>query len=154
MESVIKSHPIYGKLHHVGVVVSDIEKSIAYLESMGAGPFRARDGSRCATVSFKGELHGKPAEWKTKISNGALGDVLLELLQPVEGDQALKESLDATGEGLHHLGFIVEDIDAAIERGVKDGLRVWTSSRQANKPSFAYFLPDGVVKIAVEIRTP
>jgi hypothetical protein len=131
-----------------------MEKSIAYLESMGVGPFKARDGSRCAVVSFKGELHGKPAEWKTKISNGALGDVLLELLEPGECDQALKESLDATGEGLHHLGFIVEDIDGAIERAVKDGLKIWTSSRQANKPGFVYFLPDTVVKIAVELRTP
>ncbi len=149
-----QSHPTFGRLHHVGVVVKDMDKAIDYLESMGVGPFRSKAGGRWGLVSFKGELHGRPAEWKTKISNGPMGEVLLELLEPAEGDQALKESLDATGEGLHHLGFLVDDIDTATERGLTQGLKIWTSSKQENKPAFVYFLPTEVAGIAVEIRTP
>jgi len=34
-----------------------------------------------------------------------MGGAELELLEPTKGAQALKESLDKTGEGLHHIGF-------------------------------------------------
>jgi len=97
--------PDFKKLHHVGLVVKDIDKTMAYFESIGIGPFKVGD-QRKITIPFKGELHGKPAEWKTTISNADLGGVELELLEPTEGNQALKESLDATGEGLHHIGFL------------------------------------------------
>ena len=33
----------YTKLHHVGVVVKDLDKAMAYLESIGIGPFKVGD---------------------------------------------------------------------------------------------------------------
>ncbi len=68
---------IYGKLHHVGVIVKDMDKAIAHLQSLGMGPFQGRGGAPWGLVTFKGELHGKPEEWKVKISNGQMGDVQL-----------------------------------------------------------------------------
>ena len=90
----------YTKLHHVGLVVKDIDKTIDYLESIGIGPFKVDNGERKFTIQFKGELHGKPAEWETTISNAQLGDVQLELLEPPEVHK-LSRSPDY-GEGLHH----------------------------------------------------
>ncbi len=139
----------YTKLHHVGLVVKDIDKTIAYLESIGIGPFEKK-----FVVPFKGELHGKPAEWKTTISNAQLGEAVLELLEPTEGPQALKETLDANGECLHHIGFLVDDIDAAIAKGKKDGLKVWTMSKAVGRPSFLYFEPSKTGGLAIELRTP
>ena len=139
----------YSKLHHVGLVVKDIDKAVAYLKSIGIGPFDEK-----FTIPFKGELHGKPAEWKTTICNAKLGGVELELLEPTEGNQALKESLDATGEGLHHIGFLVNDFDAALAKGKKDGLKIWTMSKRAGEPSFLYYEPTETCKLAIELRTP
>ena len=68
--------------HHVGIVVKDIEKAIAHLEALGIGPFKFDDEHRTFDIKFKGELHGKPAEWTTRISNALMGDVELELLEP------------------------------------------------------------------------
>jgi methylmalonyl-CoA/ethylmalonyl-CoA epimerase len=147
-------NPVYGKLHHVGVVVKDMDKAIAYYESLGIGPFQIREGVRTITIPFKGELHGKPAEWTTKISNANLGGVELELLEPVEGPQALKESLDATGEGLHHIGFLATDVDAEMKKWTQKGLKVWTSSRRDNKTAFCYFEPVEIGKVSVELRLP
>jgi catechol 2,3-dioxygenase-like lactoylglutathione lyase family enzyme len=143
----------YSKLHHVGLVVKDLDKAIAYFESIGIGPFKAGDG-RKMTIPFKGELHGKPAEWKTTISNADLGGVELELLEPTEGNQALKESLDATGEGLHHIGFLVDDFEAAIAKGKKDGLKIWTMSKSDTDPSFLYYEGAKTGNLAIELRTP
>ncbi len=36
----------FAKLHHVGVVVKDINKAIAYFESLGIGPFAGPGDSR------------------------------------------------------------------------------------------------------------
>jgi methylmalonyl-CoA/ethylmalonyl-CoA epimerase len=152
MENAAAGKSNYTKLHHVGVVVKDINKAIAYLESMGFGPFSAGPNMKTVTIPFEGELHGQPARWKTTISNGSMGGVELEILEPTEGNQALKESLDATGEGLHHIGFLTNNLEAAIEQQTKLGAKVWTRSIAPGKRNFAYFEGTALGNIAVEIR--
>lgn len=161
MDQFASTHAVFGKLHHVGLVVRDIEKAIAQLESLGFGPFRFNDELQVFTLDFTGELDGRPARWQTKVSNGLIGDVVFELLEPCGGDQALKQSLDATGEGLHHLGFMTTDVGfentglrTVIEQQTARGATVWTSSFRADAPSFCYFAPSQVGNLAIEVRTP
>ncbi len=144
----------YNRLHHVGLVVKDIDKTISYLESIGIGPFKADNGEKKSTISFKGELRGQPAEWKTTISNADMGNVQLELLEPTEGNQALRETLYASGEGLHHIGFLTNDLEKAIDKGIQAGLKVWTMSKKTDKPGFLYFEPTEKGGLAIELRTP
>ncbi len=142
------------RLHHVGVVVKDLEKAIAQMEALGFGPFMFDDEHRTFTIGFKGELHGRPAEWATKISNARMGDVELELLEPVEGDQALKETLDAQGEGLHHIGWLTTDLKGDMERMKAAGATVWTSSIVPGQPGFCYFEHSPIGNLAIELREP
>jgi methylmalonyl-CoA/ethylmalonyl-CoA epimerase len=139
----------FAKLHHVGVVVKDIKKAVAYFESIGIGPFGGPAGQKTMAVSFQGELHGKPAEWTTTISNAKFGDVELELLEPTKGPQALKESLDKTGEGLHHIGFLTDNLDEEIADLKKKGVGIWTISRSMG---FLYTDPSPVGGLAIEFR--
>lgn len=145
-----KSKSSFNKLHHVGVVVKDINKAIAYFESLGIGPFAGPGGKQTLSISFKGELHGKPAAWTTTISNADMGGVELELLEPTKGKQALKESLDATGEGLHHIGFLTDDLDAEIGNFKKKGIGIWTKGRA--DLGFIYTDPTPAGGVAIEIR--
>lgn len=140
--------------HHVGVVVRDIEKAIAHLEALGFGPFKFDDEHRTSTIPFKGEFRGRPAEWKTTISNAQMGDVQLELLEPTEGDQPLKETLDAQGEGLHHIGWLCADVKGEIERATAKGAKVWASAFPEGMPGFCYFEGTDLGNIAVELREP
>jgi len=151
MEKKTPGKSAFGKLQHVGVVVKDIKKAIAYLESLGIGPFEGPGHQKVFTIPFKGELHGKPAEWKTTISNAKMGDVELELLEPAEGAQALKESLDKTGEGLHHIGFITDNLDKEIANFKKNGIGIWTMGK-ASGGAFIYSDPSPVGGIAIEFR--
>jgi methylmalonyl-CoA/ethylmalonyl-CoA epimerase len=152
MEKKAAGKSNYTKIHHVGVVVKDMDKAIAYLESMGIGPFSAGPNMKKVTIPFKGELHGKPAEWKTTISNANLGGAELELLEPTEGNQALKESLEATGEGLHHIGFLTENLDEAVKQQTKLGAKIWTKSVMPGQRNFVYFEGTALGNIAIEIR--
>jgi methylmalonyl-CoA/ethylmalonyl-CoA epimerase len=140
--------------HHIGVVVKDIDKAIAHLEALGFGPFKFDDEHKVFAIGFKGELHGRPAEWTTKISNAKLGEVELELLEPYVGDQALKETLDAQGEGLHHIGWLTTDLQGDIERATARGAKVWCSSIVPGQPGFVYFEGSEIGNLAIELREP
>jgi methylmalonyl-CoA/ethylmalonyl-CoA epimerase len=143
----------YSKLNHVGVVVKDLKKAIAYFESLGIGPFEAPGGQKTFSISFKGELHSKPAEWTTSISNADLGGgVALELLEATKGNQALQESLDKTGEGLHHIGFITEDLKNEIAELKKKGIGIWTLAWEDNGGGFLYSDPTPTGGVSIEFR--
>jgi methylmalonyl-CoA/ethylmalonyl-CoA epimerase len=142
----------FTKLGHVGVVVKDINRAIVFLEKLGIGPFDVGGGEKTFTIPFEGELHGKPAQWKTTISFAKMGETELELLEPTEGAQALKESLDETGEGLHHIGFLTDDLYAEIENFKRNGIGIWTLAREEGGGGFLYSDPTPVGGIAIEFR--
>ena len=101
--------------HHVGVIVKDMEKTIKYLESIGIGPFGVMNDRKWVEVSFQGELHGNPAEWKVKISSAKVGGTEIELLEPSGGASALQEFLGEVGEGVHHIAFMVDNLTGVLD---------------------------------------
>ena len=136
--------------NHVGVIVKDMDKTIDYLESIGIGPFGMMDGKRWVEVTFKGELHGKPAEWKVKISTGKVGPTEIELLQPSGGPSVLQEFLDDVGEGVHHIAYLVDDVRAEMDKMIKKGMEILTSANlDARGFAYARTAAGGIV---VEIR--
>jgi methylmalonyl-CoA/ethylmalonyl-CoA epimerase len=139
------------RYHHIGVIVKDMEKTIDYLSSLGLGPFGMSGGKRWAEISFQGELRGRPAAWKVKISNARLGNGELELLQPSGGESLLQEFLDEHGEGLHHIGYLTDDLDKDIKILAAQGVKVLTSA-SADKGGFAYFETGVHGGIVTELR--
>jgi len=85
---------------HIGIHVRDCEAVIENWERMfGIGPWRIRD------------IESTDAEGNTlttRLAFADLGGVLMALVQPPEGR---REFIDAHGEGLHHIGFFVDDVD-------------------------------------------
>jgi methylmalonyl-CoA/ethylmalonyl-CoA epimerase len=136
--------------NHVGVIVRDMDKTIQYLESIGIGPFGMMDGSKWVDIPFKGELHGKPAEWKVKISTAKVGPTEIELLQPSGGQSALQEFLDDVGEGVHHIAYLVDDVRGEIDKLMKKGIEILTSAN-LDARGFAY-VKTSAGGIVVEIR--
>jgi methylmalonyl-CoA/ethylmalonyl-CoA epimerase len=136
--------------HHTGVVVRDIENTIAHLETLGIGPFGMRGGQKWIDVPFKGELHGRPAEWSVRISNTRVGEHELELLQPSGGASALQEFLDEHGEGVHHFAYLVDDVRGEMRRLVEQGVEVLTSAN-LDARGFAY-VKTSTGGMVVEIR--
>jgi len=142
----------FSKLDHVGVVVRDMDKTIEYLSSLGIGPFQASGGAPWVEVPFKGEVRGKPAEWKLKISNARVGEVVIELLQPSEGENALKDFLESNGEGIHHIGFAVEDINKELTNLAQQGVKVLMSAKGPRGGGFGYFETNAFGGIITELR--
>ena len=106
------SPPRLPDLFHVGWVVRDCAAAQRELsERLGAGPFlSAGEESRFEQVL----VHGKPTSFSLRIAFGALGGVLLELLEPLDDRSPHAEFLASRGEGLHHLAFLVPDFDEQL----------------------------------------
>ena len=60
------------------------------------------------------ELRGERVRSALTIGFARSGDVQLELIQPVRGPGLHAEFLAARGGGVHHLGFMVDDLDATL----------------------------------------
>ena len=59
---------------------------------------------------------GSPSEGQAKLAFIKLGQVTLELIQPVGKDTSWQEFLDANGEGVQHIAFQVSDLDKTVSR--------------------------------------
>ena len=103
--------PRLPRLFHVGWVVRDCAAAQEELRArLGAGPFRSAEELRFDHVL----VHGKPASVPLRIAFGALGGVVLELLEPLDDRSPHAAFLAEHGEGMHHLAFVVADFDEQL----------------------------------------
>lgn len=130
----------------VGIVVRDLDKAIAYYEKVvGLGPF-----VRPEVVFTEKYYYGKPADFKMLLGFCSLGPIEMELIQPVIGPTIYHDFLEKRGEGLHHLGFDIKDLDARMERYQKMGIKVIQSGRTRGG-GFAYLDTGNIGGVLVEI---
>ena len=67
-------------------------------------------------------LRGKPINTKIKVAFAKSGDVDVEFIQPLEGENLYTEFLATKGEGIHHVAFQIEDMEGALAEFARRGL--------------------------------
>ena len=101
----------------VGIVVRDAQKSADfYSAKLGLGPF--------TLYEFAPDKHWyreQPSPLRLKMAKAMWGPVEMEFIQPLAGRSIHQEFLEEHGEGLQHLGFLVEDYEASFNRLVQAG---------------------------------
>jgi methylmalonyl-CoA/ethylmalonyl-CoA epimerase len=116
------------KVVQIALVVKDIEASSklwADLLGMPAPEIRTtRPGHEVNQI-----YRGKPSEGQVKLTFFNLGQVVIELLQPISEGTSWKEWLDNKGEGVQHLGFQVADPDKTSSSLEKAGYPVFHKGR-------------------------
>ena len=102
----------------VALVVRDLDAALERWTALGYGPFRVYDyGPNLARRRYRG------AEGTFSMLL-AVTDTTpqLELVQPLSGPSIYEDWLTERGEGLHHVGLVVEDdFDAAVDRLIGAG---------------------------------
>ncbi len=61
---------------------------------------------------------------KTSMLVPEKGGTALELLEPLSSESPISKFLDKRGEGIHHICFLVDDLDAALERLKRKGVKL------------------------------
>jgi len=110
------SQPIRGldlpDVSQIGVILVDMDRAVEYYQkTIGLGPF-IHAGRVFSFLEYRGER----VESKWLMAFASLGHLELELIQTVSGPTIFDEFLRRGGEGLHHLGFDVKDLEASLER--------------------------------------
>ncbi len=107
-------------LFQVGYVVKDLEKAVEYYSKVfGIGPFEIRifTPENCL-------LRGEPVSITHKIALAPMGAIQLELIQPLAGNGIHKEFLETRGEGLQHLGFMVDNYDEWVSVARREKIEI------------------------------
>jgi methylmalonyl-CoA/ethylmalonyl-CoA epimerase len=132
-------------LTQVGVVVKDVEKVVERLKDLGIGPFRGGTLPPERVEYFRGERMYADFD----IRSAMLGNVQLELIQPLEGDSPHKEFLETKGEGIQHVMCQVDDFRETVEELTAKGVEVLLKAEFPSGGEIAY-LDLGVANIVIE----
>jgi len=97
------------KLHHIGIVVENIQKSLGELT-------KYLDFESTTMPSLVGSQ-------KVNICFLKTNNVFLELIEPAEENSPISNFIKKGG-GFHHLCFEVDDIHLELEKMKKDGVRI------------------------------
>ena len=136
-------------LHHVCIVVHDLDKTVNYYEKLGVGPWF--DYPKVGPyVEF--DVPNRAASDAMRYKCVDLDNVQIQICQPSELDSPQRRFLDQHGEGVYHLGFEVADRDAAEAAARARGIGVTARGARADGSGFAYFDTRAQAGVVLEVR--
>ena len=94
------------KIHHVAVAVDNLDEAAKFYQNV-----LGLDLAGVEVVSAQ----------KTKVGFFKIGASNIELVQPAEPDSPLDKFLKTKGQGIHHVCFEVDDIEAEIKSLLENG---------------------------------
>lgn len=99
------------RIDHVGIACHDLEEKIAFYETTFGLVVASREVNEAQGVR-EAMLH---------VADGPAGASYVQLLEPLSPDTPVGRFLAKRGEGVHHVGYGVDDVAVALETiGAKD----------------------------------
>jgi methylmalonyl-CoA/ethylmalonyl-CoA epimerase len=126
------------KLDHIGIAVKDLDQAMKlYREAFGIEP----------------DLVYESSYTKAKIAFFPVGEVRIELIQPVDPESVVGKFLEKRGEGIHHISYRVKDVDGGLAELEKKGiLLIDKKSRRVRENERVAFLhPKSTNGVLVEL---
>lgn len=105
---------MFTRIDHVGVAVRDLEKSISWYESTFGLTVVSRETNEAQGVS----------EAMLIVADGPAGGSYVQLLEPLRDDSPVGKFLARNGEGVHHIGYGVDDVVEALASVGRAGVRL------------------------------
>ncbi len=96
------------QLHHVGIVVSDLEAAVAAYEQLG----------------FSGGERWVMPQQQIEAVTFASGNGWVELIAPTDPDGPIARFLAKRGDTMHHVAYRTDDLDGELERLKSLGVRL------------------------------
>lgn len=126
------------KIEHIGIAVKDLEVSNRlYTKLLGTKHYKTEFvDSECVKTSFF-----------------KVGENKIELLQATNPESAIAKFINKKGEGVHHVAFEVENIEAEIKRLIDEGFELIddTPKLGADNKIIAFLHPKSSGGVLVEL---
>ena len=125
----------FTQLHHISILVHDIEDAVARYEALGIGPWHEYPAMSDLTEV---RVPNPEAFARMKYRYADLDNVQIQLLEPPLEDCPQRRYLDERGEGVWMLGFD-GPVAAGTAAGEAAGLGILQLGRRANGTGWTYF---------------
>jgi len=126
------------KIDHLGIAVNSIEAALKlYRDVLG--------------LSLEGEEIIE--DQKVRTAFFPIGDTEVELLESTAADGPIAKFIEKKGEGLHHIAFKVDDIEAALKELDGKGVRLIDREPRlgAGNKKIAFLHPKDTFGVLVEL---
>jgi methylmalonyl-CoA/ethylmalonyl-CoA epimerase len=126
------------KIDHIGIAVSSLEAHIPFYKDVLKLEYRGME-----TVP----------DQKVRLALFRVGEVNLELLEPTAPDSPIAVFIEKRGEGVHHLAYQVDEIEAQIAGLQAAGVQMIDEKprRGAHGSRIAFLHPRSSAKILTEL---
>lgn len=125
------------RLHHVGIVVADLDAAVAAYQVLGFS-----DGER-----FTMEEQG------IEVVTFRAGDGWIELIEPIDPEGPIARFLSKRGDTVHHVAFATDSVSAELDRLRAAGVRLIDDvpRRGAHDWQIAFVHPESCSGVLVEL---
>lgn len=134
-----KANGMIEKIDHIGIVVKDLDKSLkVYTEVLG--------------IALESVEVNDP--YKVTIAFLPVGETLVELIEPtVPAGAMIADFLKAHGEGVHHIAFQVDNLEAALDKLKASGIPLIdeTPKSGGRGTRVAFIHPSASNHVAIEL---
>ncbi len=105
----------------IGIVVSDVKaRARAWPDTLGVPlpAIREPDGYE----QTRAEYHGQPTTARARLAFLDLGQVTVELIEPIDAPSTWRDQLEQRGDSLHSIAIGVRDVDQAATHFASRGI--------------------------------
>jgi PPOX class probable F420-dependent enzyme len=146
----LQQEPVFTETKQIGIVVRDLDATIRrYEDDFGIGPWQTFEFGP-GDISDARE-HGQPVERSSRIAVTTIGNVMWELIEPVDEEGVFADFLAGKGEGVHHIALETRDFDEAVAIGTKEEETALTLSGKVGGIRIAYLPTDRTLGVLTEI---
>ncbi len=128
-------------VNHIGVAVKSINDHRQFYEQTLGAQFES--------------IEEVPSQ-KVRVAFFKVGDVRLEVLEPTDPSSTVAAFIEKRGEGLHHVAYTVDDIEARIAELKVGGVRLIDETPRpgAHHTRIAFLHPKGSGGVLTEMCEP
>jgi methylmalonyl-CoA/ethylmalonyl-CoA epimerase len=129
---------VISKIDHIGIAVGSLEARIPFYRDV-------------LKLEYKGTE--TVADQKVRLAVFQVGEVNLELLEPISPDSPIAEFIEKRGEGLHHLAYQVDEIEGQIESLKAAGIEMLDQAPRGGSHGsrIAFLHPKSSAKVLIEL---
>ena len=126
------------RIEHIGIAVKNLSDSIPLFEKLL--------NSQCYKTEEVESENVRTAFFRT-------GDSKVELLESTQQDGVIAKYLDKKGEGVHHIAFHVDDIEAEMRRLESEGFKLLHSEPKpgADNKMVCFLHPKNTNGVLIEL---
>ena len=126
------------KVDHVGIAVKDLDQAMKlYRDAFGIEP----------------DMIYESPQTKAKIAFFKVGEMKIELLQPVDESSVVGKFIAKKGEGFHHIAYEVKDIDESLRQLETKGVKLVdkTSRKVRENEKVGFLHPKSTNNVLIEL---